>query len=323
MAGRAIMAKSKSFKGDFRHFFGRGLAILLPTVLTLWIIYTAFMFLLSRVAEPINSGLRVATVWAVPYVTSESSEPKWYDVTNEDIRARLEAKRAWPADPEKQASAIAAARVTVTRSVRHERLRDYWQDRWYLQFVGLLLAVLIIYLAGVLLGNFLGRQIYQRVERLIGRVPGFKQVYPHVKQMVDLILGEKAMAFSTVVLVEYPSKDIWTLGFLTGESMQAMDDAAGGRTVSVFIPTSPTPFTGFTINMKRDLVRVVDIPVDQALRFVLTAGVLAPDRKAEEIVARPLEKGAVAVIQAGTTKASAEAVSASEGEVQEDPGQAE
>jgi len=290
------MARRDSFQSDFRHFFGRGLAILLPTILTLWIIYQAFLFLLNNVAGPINAGLRVGTVWAIPYLTSEQGEPAWYEVTDDDVRARLLAKGTLPADPSKHATAVTTARPLVAKNLRRERLRDYWEDRWYLQFVGLLLAVLFIYLAGLLLGNFLGRQIYLRLERFIGRVPGFKQVYPHVKQMVDLVMGEKAMAFSTVVLVEYPSKDIWTLGFLTGDSMQAMDDAAGGPTVTVFIPTSPTPFTGFTINLRRDKVRVLDMPVDQALRFVLTAGVLVPDRTEQGIVANPLQAGTVAVV---------------------------
>jgi uncharacterized membrane protein len=290
------MAKPKSFESDFRMFFGRGLAILLPTILTLWIIYQAFMFLLTNVAEPINSGLRVVTVWAIPRVTSDAREPAWYEVTDDDVRARMQRNGVLPSDQAKQVEAVAGARPAITKTLRRERLRDFWQDRWYLQFVGLLLAVLFIYLAGVLLGNFLGRQIYHRLERLIGRVPGFKQVYPHVKQVVDLILGEKAMAFSTVVLVEYPSKDIWTLGFLTGDSMEAMDGVAGGSTVSVFVPTSPTPFTGWTIIVRREMVRVVNIPVDQALRFVLTAGVLVPERGDGGIVAKPLGAGAEAMV---------------------------
>lgn len=288
--------RPKSFEGDFRLFFGRGLAILLPTILTLWIIYTAFMFLLNRVAEPINSGLRVGTVWAIPHVTSDP--PEWYTVNDDEVRARLVRNGLYPTDPAHQVTAIETNRVAVTKVLRRERLREYWQEHWYLQFVGLLLAVLAIYLAGLLLGNFLGRQIYHRVEKLIAAVPGFKQVYPHVKQVVDLILGEKAMAFSTVVLVEYPSPDIWTVGFLTGDAMRVMDSIAGGPTVSVFVPTSPTPFTGWTIIVRREKVRVVNIPVDQALRFVLTAGVLVPDRVPPGVEVVPLPDGALGVVPA-------------------------
>jgi len=298
------MPKQHSFNSDFRLFFGRGLAILLPTIVTLWIIYQAFMFLLTNVAEPINAGLRGVTVWVMPRVIDEEKSPEWFIVTDQQIRARLAKDGNLPEDTVERDEAVESSREAMTRTLRRERLKEFWRAQWYLQFVGLLLAILLIYLAGLLLGNFFGRQIYLRVERLIAAVPGFKQVYPHVKQVVELILGEKAMAFSTVVLVEYPSKDIWTLGFLTGDSLQAVDDATGGDAVSVFIPTSPTPFTGFTINLKRENVRVVDIPVDQALRFVLTAGVLAPDRKNQGVVAKPLEKGTVAVVPAAAAESN-------------------
>jgi len=293
------MPRSQGFQSDFKLFFGRGLAILLPTIVTLWIIYQAFMFLLTNVAEPINAGLRMTTVWVLPLVLDKKNQPDWFLVTDQQIAAQLTQSGDLPEDPAERMAAVEKSRDAMTRTLRRERLAEFWKAKWYLQFVGLLLAILLIYLAGLLLGNFFGRQIYHRVERLIAAVPGFKQVYPHVKQVVELILGEKAMAFSTVVLVEYPSKDIWTLGFLTGDSLQAVDDAAGATAVSVFIPTSPTPFTGFTINLARDRVRVVDIPVDQALRFVLTAGILAPERNEQQgIVARPLEEGTVAVVPA-------------------------
>ena len=85
------------------------------------------------------------------------------------------------------------------------------------------------------------------------------------------------MAFSQVVLVEYPSKEIWTIGFLTGHSMRDIDEHAGAQVVSVFIPTSPTPFTGFTINVPEDKTVKMDMTMEEALRFVITAGVLTPD----------------------------------------------
>jgi uncharacterized membrane protein len=109
-----------------------------------------------------------------------------------------------------------------------------------------------------------------------------------------------------VVLVEYPSKDIWTLGFLTGEAFRAVDEMSGGESVSVFIPTSPTPFTGFTINVSRERVRVLDMPVDQALRFVITAGVLVPD---QAVTQRPLKEEDIAA----STQALADRVKDVEG----------
>ncbi|KAA0214027.1 MAG: DUF502 domain-containing protein [Leptolyngbya sp. PLA3] len=269
--------RNKTFRNDFRHFFGRGLAILLPSVLTLWLLWQAFSFLLKNVAEPINTGLRAGTVWAVPIFVDDERPPKWFIVTEEQIRARLATGGATPADPEVVQTAE-ERRSAVIKQIRRDRLRDFWQDQWYLQILGLFIAVLLIYLAGLLLGNIVGRQLYLRLEKLIARIPGFKQVYPHVKQVVDLVLGEKPMAFNTVVIVEYPIKDAWTLGFLTGESFKAIDEIAGGDVVSVFVPTSPTPFTGFVINLRKDLVHIVKIPVDEALRFVITGGILTPEK---------------------------------------------
>ncbi|MEM6490943.1 MAG: DUF502 domain-containing protein [Pseudomonadota bacterium] len=136
----------------------------------------------------------------------------------------------------------------------------------------------LLYLAGRLLGSFVGRWFYARIEGLLRAIPGFKQVYPHVKQVVDLIMGDSKMAFSRVVLVEYPRKGIWTVGLVTSSSLKPVADEAGTEVLSVFIPTSPTPFTGFTINMPAADCVDVDMTIDQALRFVITAGVLVPEK---------------------------------------------
>lgn len=258
---------AESFRSDFKRFFGRGLAVLLPTVLTLWILWQALGFVYTNVAQPINRATRIGVLWAVPKVLDEKDLPGWFQITDEEIlQARMTGGvRANTPDP------------AVRKELRRGYLKQFWDDHWYLNLTGFVIAILLIYLAGVLLGNFFGRRIYHRLERLIARVPGFKQVYPHVKQVVDLVLGEKKMAFSKVVLVEYPCKGIWTLGFLTGGSLRPIDGPAGGKVVSVFIPTSPTPFTGFTINVLEAQALEVDVTIEEALRFVITAGVLTPE----------------------------------------------
>lgn len=258
---------SKTFTNDFRRFFGRGLAILLPSIVTLWLLWQAFTFVFDTVAKPINSGIRVAIIEAVE-LFPDDTRPGWYAVTEEQVANRkIERQRQGLRAIEEDA---------VERNIRLEQFREFWDSYLLLETTGLFIAIILIYLAGMLLSNFVGRRLYHRIERLIARIPGFKQVYPHVKQVVDLIVGEKKMAFSKVVLVEYPSKDIWTIGFLTGESIRDIDEAAGERVQSVFIPTSPTPFTGFTINVAKAKIRTLDMTVEQALRFVITAGVLAP-----------------------------------------------
>lgn len=262
-----------SFTSDFKRFFGRGLAILLPTAVTLWLLWQAFGFVYNTVAQPINRATRIAVIWVVPQVIDDEQLPDWFRVTPEEIS---EARQSRTEIRESDTDA------SIELMLRSEYLRNFWREHPYLNLTGLFIAILLIYLAGILLGNIVGKSLYARVERLITRIPGFKQVYPHVKQVVDMIMGEKKMAFSKVVVVEYPREGVWTVGFLTGNSIRQIDDHAGDRVVSVFIPTSPTPFTGFTINVPHDKVQELSMTIEEALRFVITAGVLAPGDMPED-----------------------------------------
>jgi len=261
-----------SFTSDFKRFFARGLAILLPTAVTLWLLWQAFGFIFNNVAQPINRATRFAVIWVVPLVREEDKLPDWFSVTDDQL---IVARR----ERDIRTSVSDAA---VRMDLRREYLAKFWRDHAYLNLTGLFIAIMLIYLAGVLLGNIVGKSMYARVERLITRFPGFKQVYPHVKQVVDMIIGDNKLAFSKVVLVEYPSAGIWTIGFLTGNSVREIDKTAGAKVVSVFIPTSPTPFTGFTINLPKEKVIEMHMSIEEALRFVITAGVLAPDVMASD-----------------------------------------
>jgi len=267
------MAHERSFGGDFKRFFGRGLAILLPSIVTLWLLFQAFTFVFSNVAEPINRALRVGVLWSIPVILEPDDWPDWYAVSDQQVQLR--------AARQTSEGLGEVSEQKLRGEIRLQQFRDVWRKHWYLSGLGLIVAIILIYLAGLLLGNYLGRQIYTRVESLIARIPGFKQVYPHVKQVVDLIFGENpAMkAFSEVVLVQYPRAGMWSLGFVTGTSFGEVRAESGGDTVSVFIPTSPTPMTGFVINVRREEAKKLDVSVDQALRFVITAGVLTPDHK--------------------------------------------
>jgi uncharacterized membrane protein len=240
-----------SFTSDFKRFFSRGLAILLPTAVTLWLLWQAFGFVYNTVAQPINKATRITVIWVVPKVMDEESLPEWFQVTPAEV-AEARANR-----PEIREN-VSDASVRLT--LRREYLQKFWREHPYLNLTGLFIAIMLIYLAGVLLGNIVGKTLYAKVERLITRIPGFKQVYPHVKQVV----------------VEYPREGVWTVGFLTGNSIRQIDEAAGDTVVSVFIPTSPTPFTGFTINLPKSKVMELSMTIEEALRFVITAGVLAP-----------------------------------------------
>ena len=105
-------------------------------------------------------------------------------------------------------------------------------------------------------------------------------------------------AFSETVLVQYPREGIWSLGFVTGTSFKDIRAASGVETVSVFIPTSPTPMTGFVINVARSEAIKVDISIDQALRFIITAGVLTPDSVGPDGVTKSQDKSAAKLLSA-------------------------
>lgn len=260
------MRHKRTFWADFKQFFWRGLGILLPTVLTLWLLVQAYAFVERQVAEPINSGIRGVILHVVPNYVKESNQPEWYRVDTTEIKTYRD----------QHALHKSLTDDEVRSRLQTEGLIAYWNARWYLRAIGLAVAILVIYLAGLLLSGFVGRQIYEGLERVIGRVPIVKAVYPHVKQLVDLVLGEKSMAFKKVVLVQYPSAGIWTVGFLSSDGLAWANDATGGETVNVYIPSTPTPFTGFTITMRKKDVLEISMTVDEAVRFVLTGGVLTP-----------------------------------------------
>lgn len=270
----------KSFGSDFRHFFVKGLIVLLPTVLTLWIVVQAYRFVDANIAQPINLGVQKAALVITPKVVSEKRLPSWFVVTADQIENRRKERR--------QASLPVMTEEELQGQIRAANFSQWWDTRWYTRFTGLVIAIVLIYLAGRMLGGFIGRHLYARLERLMARIPIFKQVYPHVKQIVDFLFGESQMQFSKVVIVEYPRAGIWTVGLLTGDSLKDIQAQTGTDIVSVFIPSSPTPFTGYTITVPRDDAIELPITIEEALRFVVSGGVLVPEReRAGEIKAKP------------------------------------
>ncbi|MCA8997816.1 MAG: DUF502 domain-containing protein [Planctomycetaceae bacterium] len=147
------------------------------------------------------------------------------------------------------------------------------------------LSVLTIFLIVVLL-YFMGRFVSARIgrwivvkfeEQFLGRLPVVRNVYGSVKQVTDFVFSENApVEYRRVVAVEYPRKGIWTVGFATGESLLEVAIAAGEPCVAVLIPTSPAPFTGFTISVPRSEVLDLNITVEQAMQFCISCGVLTP-----------------------------------------------
>jgi uncharacterized membrane protein len=288
-------SEHRTFRSDFRRFFIKGLAVLLPTVLTLWILVKAYEFVDVTIAQPINGGIRFVIGQASPHLEflEQAFEPTEAEIVKE--QTRLEAEGA-------QASTVAATR----QALRSAAILSWWQARWYMNFIGIAVAILVVYIAGRLLGGFLGRRIHGRLERLLTSIPLIKQIYPYVKQIVDFIISDdKPIRFNRVVMVEYPRKGIWSIGLVTGQPMrkvQAQITRTEGRGITVFIPSSPTPFTGYTITVARDSVIELPISIDEALRFTISGGVLVPAHQSSgEDDGTPLPQGEGTEDQTGRT----------------------
>jgi len=282
----------------FRFFFLRGLAIILPTVLTIWILVAVYQFVEEKIAVPINSGIRqLVLVSGWPDATDEDYlwlSDKLASNQVEDFEAKA---RIWAKQRQQMQEALPGAdfqqRVTASRmdfvrknmewEARAHQLKMRWNNvtigEWHvLDISGLIVAAFIIYIIGRLLGGFLGRGMIKQGERLLLRVPVFKQIYPYVKQVTDFFVGDKEdkIAFSNVVGVEYPRKGLWSVGLVTGNTMRIIQDAAGEECLTVFVPSSPTPFTGYVITVpKKDTINL-PITIDDALRFAVSGGVIVP-----------------------------------------------
>ena len=266
-------SETRTFRSDFRRFFVKGLAVLLPTVLTLWILVKAYEFVDVTIAQPINGGIRFVMAQSTPHLEYFQAR---FDPTDNAVQKEMARLNA--ADTEK------VSETAVRKQLRAAKIMTWWEARWYMNFIGIIVAILVVYIAGRLLGGFLGRRIQGRLERLLTSIPLIKQIYPYVKQVVDfLISDEKPLKFNRVVMVEYPRKGVWSVGLVTGEPMRVVQDhitGVEGPGITVFVPSSPTPFTGYTITVARDSVIEIPISIDEALRFTISGGVLIPSHQA-------------------------------------------
>jgi len=141
---------------------------------------------------------------------------------------------------------------------------------------GLMLLAVGVYLAGMFLRGYIGRRLMDAVNRFFERFPVIKAIYPHARQVGDLLFGQGGRRrFSAVVAVQYPRRGVYTVGFQTGDGIASLSAKSGQDLVAVFVPTSPTPLTGMVILVPAQEVVRLDMTVDEAFRFCLTAGMLS------------------------------------------------
>ncbi len=212
---------------------------MLPTILTLWILAWGYSFLQEHVSVHINRGLVKALVWFHGGQGISEEAMAQYQTALEAIFVRGFAGSA----------------------------------------VGLLLAVVAIFLLGAFLASVMGRVLWRMVESAIMSMPVLRGIYPHVKQVTDFVLTpeQKKKSFLHVVAVEYPRKGLWSIGFVTGPGLRQITGQARKELLTVLVPKAPALVSGYVITVPKEDAIVLDMTVEEAFRFLVSAGVVLPE----------------------------------------------
>lgn len=224
------------FVDDFKRFFMRGLAAILPTFITLWLLIWAWDFIWLNIGKFLINFIRIA--W--DYLIGEGWLP------------------------------------FQTRHYIITRLDD---NDLSTRILGVGLSIVLFYFVGVFVGNLIGRAFWRVAERAVLRIPLVRAIYPAVKQVTDFVLADRVHQFqgSRVVAVQPHEQGIWSIGLVTNSSQWTLGDTGPEEMVTVFVPSTPTSFSGYVLVVPRS--RVVELPmtVEEAMRFLVTGGVIMPE----------------------------------------------
>lgn len=156
----------------------------------------------------------------------------------------------------------------------------------YVPGVGILLSLLLLFGTGVLVKNLFGGQIIGGLESLVRRIPVVGSVYGGAKTFSETVLTDTGKSFKQVVMVEFPRKGIYSIGFITSNELAEAQARTAQDVTSVFVPTTPNPTTGFLVLVPRDEVVLMDMSVDEAFKMLLTLGVVVPTWKNKPVDGR-------------------------------------
>ena len=146
----------------------------------------------------------------------------------------------------------------------------------YVPGMGVVLTLLVVFLTGVLTANIIGQRLFSVWERAVARIPVVNTIYKSVKQVSDTLFSPTGQAFRKALLVQWPSPGMWTIAFLTGTPGGDVTNHLKGDYVSIYVPTTPNPTGGYFVIVPRSAVIELDMPVDIALKYIISMGVVAP-----------------------------------------------
>lgn len=155
--------------------------------------------------------------------------------------------------------------------------------------LGTILTLLIIFLTGLATRNFVGNQVVLIWESILTRIPVVNSIYSSVKQVSDTLFSSSGNAFRKAVLVQYPRHGSWTIAFLTGTPGGDVRNHLQGDYVSIYVPTTPNPTSGFFLMMPRAEVVELDMSVDAALKYIVSMGVVTPEQSRDKVIVNPAD----------------------------------
>ena len=142
---------------------------------------------------------------------------------------------------------------------------------------GIILVLLVILITGVMVTNILGRKVVALWERVLNKIPGFRNIYNVLKKVSDTVFNTSAESFRKAFLIQYPSKGIWVIAFQSGDYRGEAESIIGEETINLFVPTTPNPTSGFFVLIAKKDAFELDMSVEAAFNLVISAGVVTPN----------------------------------------------
>ena len=285
-AKKAESPPGKRRAGPIRAALVRGLAVVLPPLLTILIFLWALGLIRQHVYDRVYGLARYTWVQAIEDIKYEKDFPQEDRDNPNPTLGGIEYQKLPNGD--KATYVPAYVYDTVCDDTRVETLPTTGRE-WFERYVELkhlqphlaipcfiCAFILVLYLLGKFMAAGAGRFFWGTFERGIHRVPFVRKVYGSVKQVIDLLLTDSDVEYLRVVAVEWPRKGIWCLALVTGSSLKEVWAAAGEEVLSALIPTSPFPMTGFTVSVKKSETVDLNISIDEAIQFIVSCGVVVP-----------------------------------------------
>jgi len=154
---------------------------------------------------------------------------------------------------------------------------------------GVILIVIVVFVTGILVANFVGRAFMGGWESLLDRIPVVRAIYSAAKNFAEIVFSDSSQSFKKVLLIEYPRKGLYSLAFQTANDLGEIDERAGQDVICCFVPTTPNPTSGLIIMVPRVDVIELDMEIDEALKMIISLGVVVPPWNNDKTGELPLE----------------------------------